>query len=75
MKDLSTICTVSKCHNAETIGLRGELEFGEAIAKQMATASLTTRLHQVWGEAIEVSVFFGRNQKLALLEQWIVQKL
>lgn len=64
----------SNGHNAETIGLRGGLEFGEAIAKQIATASLTTRLHQVWGEAIDVSVFFGRTQELALLEQWIIQE-
>lgn len=64
----------SNGHNAEIIGLRGGLEFGEAIAKQIATASLTTRLHQVWGEAIDVSVFFGRTQELALLEQWIVQE-
>jgi WD40 repeat protein len=27
---------------------------------------------QDWGEAIDVSVFFGRNSELALLEKWII---
>jgi hypothetical protein len=27
-----------------------------------------------WGEAIDVSVFFGRTEELATLEQWIVNK-
>lgn len=27
---------------------------------------------QDWGEAVDVSVFYGRIQKLAILKQWIV---
>lgn len=26
-----------------------------------------------WGEAIDVSTFFGRTQELAILEQWVIQ--
>jgi len=29
--------------------------------------------HQKWGEAIDVSVFYGRSAELATLEQWIIQ--
>src|SRR4028119_1632645 len=29
---------------------------------------------QDWGEAIDVSVFYGRTEELAKLEQWIVQE-
>ena len=31
-----------------------------------------TPLQQDWGEAIDVSVFYGRTEELATLEQWIV---
>jgi WD40 repeat protein len=30
--------------------------------------------HQDWGEAIDVSIFYGRIQELAQLEQWIIQE-
>jgi WD40 repeat protein len=29
--------------------------------------------HQDWGEAVDVSVFYGRTEELAVLEQWIVK--
>jgi len=29
--------------------------------------------HQDWGEAMDVSVFYGRAEELVTLEQWIVQ--
>lgn len=34
---------------------------------------LTTTPQQDWGEAIDVSVFYGRSHELALLEQWLLQ--
>jgi WD40 repeat protein len=34
---------------------------------------LTTTPQQNWGEAIDVSIFYGRSQELALLEQWLLQ--
>lgn len=36
--------------------------------------SLSTPLYQDWGEAMDVSVFYGRTQELARLNQWIVQE-
>jgi len=33
-----------------------------------------TRPHQDWGDAIDVSIFYGRSQELNTLEQWIVQE-
>src|SRR4028118_963171 len=39
------------------------------------TADVTTANRcQDWGEAIDVSVFYGRTEELAKLEQWIVQE-
>jgi transcriptional regulator with XRE-family HTH domain len=32
----------------------------------------TTNNHQDWGEAIDVSVFYGRSEELATLKQWII---
>ncbi|NMG09738.1 NB-ARC domain-containing protein [Brasilonema sp. UFV-L1] len=37
---------------------------------QVAPAS---KLRQDWGEAVDVSVFYGRTEELAKLEQWIIQ--
>ncbi len=34
---------------------------------------LATTPQQDWGEAIDVSVFYGRSHELALLEQWLLQ--
>lgn len=33
----------------------------------------TANQRQDWGEAIDVSIFYGRTQELATLEQWIMQ--
>ncbi|WOD41062.1 NB-ARC domain-containing protein [Nodosilinea sp. E11] len=30
--------------------------------------------HTSWGEAIDVSLFYGRTQELAMLEQWVVNQ-
>jgi WD40 repeat protein len=34
----------------------------------------TTNLHQDWGDAPDVSVFFGRTEELAKLERWILNE-
>ncbi|MBW4599872.1 MAG: hypothetical protein KME29_09710 [Calothrix sp. FI2-JRJ7] len=34
----------------------------------------TTSKHQDWGEAIDVSVFYGRTEELATIERWIVNE-
>lgn len=36
--------------------------------------TLGVTFHQDWGEAIDVSVFYGRSAELIQLEQWIVQE-
>lgn len=33
---------------------------------------VASKHHQDWGEVVDVSVFYGRTQELATLEQWIV---
>ncbi|NER98823.1 MAG: NACHT domain-containing protein [Symploca sp. SIO1B1] len=35
-------------------------------------SSIPTKTHQDWGEAIDISTFYGRTTELAQLEQWIV---
>ncbi|PPS41288.1 hypothetical protein B1A85_17925 [Chroococcidiopsis sp. TS-821] len=62
--------------------------FGEQVTKNNLQAVLRRRLQQsenhnaiapirktsqYWGEAIDVSVFYGRSDELALLQQWVTQ--
>jgi len=44
----------------------------EASVRQ--TGFVNTAKHQDWGEAVDVSVFYGRTEELATLEQWIVKE-
>lgn len=44
-----------------------------AVVLDSKTTCLISGCRQDWGEAIDVSVFYGRTQELATLEQWIVQ--
>lgn len=60
--------------------------FGEKVTKQNVRAVLerwarqnfkpqpspVTTQHQDWGEAVDVSTFFGRTEELTLLKQWVV---
>jgi len=41
--------------------------------EQDNNCGLATLSQQNWGEAIDVSVFYGRSQELALLDQWVLQ--
>ncbi|MBD2347033.1 WD40 domain-containing protein [Anabaena subtropica] len=36
--------------------------------------NLKTPKHLDWGEMVDVSVFYGRTDELALLEQWLIQE-
>ncbi|MBE9191915.1 pentapeptide repeat-containing protein [Gloeocapsopsis crepidinum LEGE 06123] len=36
--------------------------------------ALTHKKSQHWGETIDVSVFYGRSEELALLQQWVTQR-
>jgi WD40 repeat protein len=40
--------------------------------EQESSCGLASTSQQDWGEAIDVSIFYGRNQELALLEQWLL---
>jgi WD40 repeat protein len=44
----------------------------EEVARISHSQALNHR-HQDWGEAVDVSVFYGRTEELAVLEQWIVK--
>jgi WD40 repeat protein len=35
---------------------------------------VTANKHQDWGEAIDVSIFYGRSEEMATLKQWIVKE-
>lgn len=35
---------------------------------------MLTNTHQDWGEAVDISTFYGRTAELAQLEQWIVEE-
>jgi ATP-dependent Clp protease ATP-binding subunit ClpA len=70
---LSTVDISVNGQNLETGEFRDISKFRDTIAKPSFTIS-TTRPHQDWGEAIDVSAFYGRTTELLELEQWIVQK-
>lgn len=40
--------------------------------EQQSHCAPATIIQQDWGEAIDVSVFYGRSQELALLNQWVL---
>ncbi|NEP60578.1 MAG: NACHT domain-containing protein [Symploca sp. SIO2G7] len=46
-----------------------ELNWEEAVERRSSTH---TKTHQDWGEAVDISTFYGRTTELAQLEQWIV---
>ncbi len=49
-----------------------QIDRSDAIADRLATD--VTKLNKTinWGEAIDVSIFYGRAEELALLEQWLI---
>ncbi|MFE1744556.1 NB-ARC domain-containing protein [Coleofasciculus sp. H7-2] len=44
----------------------------EVLSKPVTAVGVTTNKCQDWGEAVDVSLFYGRTKELATLEQWIV---
>src|SRR4028119_499755 len=51
-------------------------DLGDRVPSQsvdVESSLLMTNRHQDWGEAPDVSVFYGRSDELTTLEQWIVQ--
>lgn len=51
---------------------RGDKNSTTQPAQNVTDREMTSSCRQDWGEAIDVSVFYGRTQELATLEQWIV---
>ena len=49
-----------------------ELQMPEVAPKPVVTVSGSSNKRQDWGEAVDVSLFYGRTEELATLEQWIV---
>ncbi|MBG1265090.1 NB-ARC domain-containing protein [Nostoc sp. WHI] len=47
---------------------------GKEIEETTAPAEGIADQRQDWGEAVDVSVFYGRTEELRTLEQWIVQE-
>ncbi len=46
----------------------------ETAANFRSSQGVTTNQQQDWGEAADVSVFYGRIEELATLEQWIIKE-
>ena len=44
----------------------------QTVVQDQNTGGGTTNNHQDWGEAIDVSHFYGRSEELATLKQWII---
>ena len=63
--------------NPKERGIREAGEAGEAgevmTPSSSSSPSSGSSGLQDWGEAIDVSIFYGRSQELASLEQWIIQ--
>lgn len=49
-------------------------EIEEPVNKKNQSFKLTTNNRIDWGEAPDVSTFYGREQELAVLEEWILQE-
>jgi WD40 repeat protein len=46
----------------------------EATTSQLHREKTVVNTHHDWGEAVDVSIFYGRTQELATLGQWIVHE-
>lgn len=53
--------------------LRRAAKQGTQQLEQENNCTLAIAPQQDWGEAIDVSIFYGRSYELALLEQWLLQ--
>jgi len=45
----------------------------QSVVQDKNTGGGTTNNYQDWGEAIDVSTFYGRSEELATLKQWIIK--
>jgi len=49
-----------------------QVQIVELPSNTTTTKAIRKNQYQDWGEAIDVSIFYGRTQQLATLEQWIL---
>ena len=56
--------------NSPDVSVTDALQEQNSIGHERTNA----QLHQDWGEAPDISVFFGRTEELTTLEQWVVQE-
>ncbi|MBO3457146.1 WD40 repeat domain-containing protein [Aetokthonos hydrillicola Thurmond2011] len=57
----------------EKVGKKNFRAVLERLEIQKNSASAKSKNYQDWGKAPDVAVFFGREEELQLLEQWILQ--
>jgi WD40 repeat protein len=64
--------TVAVPNSQISHNINHQIDRSSAIADRVATH--VTKLNKTinWGEAIDVSIFYGRAEELALLEQWLI---
>jgi len=64
--------TVALPNSQISHNINEQIDRSGAIADRVATD--VTKLNKTinWGEAIDVSIFYGRAEELALLEQWLI---
>jgi WD40 repeat protein len=55
-------------------GRGGEVNAEIPVYDKATECNVVSECRQDWGEAIDVSVFYGRSAEIATLEQWIIQE-
>lgn len=66
----SNIHAVLKRHSG-SVRASASQQTQEVALLASSSGEATVNKHQNWGEAIDVSVFYGRTEELATLEQWV----
>ncbi|MEG4088297.1 WD40 domain-containing protein [Microcoleus sp. Pol12B4] len=64
--------TVALPNSQISHNINKQIHWSGAIADRVATHVTKLNKSINWGEAIDVSIFYGRAQELALLEQWLI---
>lgn len=69
-----SICDRLQLDTEEVAELETETQQGAnlEVSKNISTSTINTSRRRDWGEAIDVSTFYGRTDEIATLEQWIV---
>jgi len=74
-KALGQKVTKTNLHSVLRRQAQHQVQIVELPSDTAATAKvLRKNQYQDWGEAVDVSLFYGRAQELATLEQWVVQE-